>query len=422
MNPVAWRRPAPTAEQRRHDLLIGLLFVVGALLSQVLLHSTGTAVLGSPPSWIEQTAWSLAVSVPLIWRRRWPDATAVVVAVAFIGAQARHHPDTLVTSVALFTAIYTLGAWGTDRRRAAVIRIAIIAAMFLWLIISMVYQVTHLPPDAFPDTSGPIPPLIAALLSSLLFNVVYFVAAYLFGSTAWLAARRQHEVELQTEALRQSQADLAEQAVLQERVRIARELHDVVAHHVAVMGVQAAASRRVMDRDPDKAKTALAAVEQTARTAVEELQRLLVVLRATDDPRHAEHSAGHGLDQVETLLRGAREANLAVTYQVFGDEVPLPDSVSLAVYRILQEALTNTIKHGRASIVDVRIRYLNHEIEVDVTDDGRAAPGTSGSGLGLIGMRERVSAHDGVLETGARDGGGFRVRARLPLIPAEAAR
>ncbi|WP_329108071.1 sensor histidine kinase [Micromonospora sp. NBC_01699] len=421
-----WVRPGPTASQRRHDWQLGALLVGCGLLSVLLLNSAGMFAFGPPPPWPEQLAWIVGITAPMAWRRRWPEVTTLLTAALFIGAQTRANVDNVVSSVALFIAIYTLGAWGRDRRRAAVVRILVIVAMFAWLIISVVTSMADIPPDAFAGAAGPLPPLLAVLLNSLVFNLVYFVFAYLFGNTAWLSGRRQHEVQVQTEALRRSQAELAERAVIQERVRIARELHDVVAHHVAVMGVQAAAARRVMDQNPPKAKTALAAVEQTARTAIDELRRLLGVLRQAEQPaQHVDgpldgQPTGHRLDQVETLLSGAREAGLTVDFRTFGEPVPLTDSLSLAIYRIMQEALTNTIKHARASLVDVRIRYLRQEIEVDVADDGRtrtenAARRPEGSGLGLIGMRERVAAHGGVLEVGARDGGGFRVRARLPL-------
>jgi signal transduction histidine kinase len=418
-----WTRPGPTARQRRHDYYAGALLVTCGLLSVLLLNSAGIFAMGRPPSWLEQFAWMLGITAPLAWRRRWPEATTLVTAALFIGGQVRANSDTLVSSVALFIAIYTLGAWGRSRRRAALVRIVVIAAMFCWLAISAIISMTNIPPDAFSKAAGPFPPMLAALITSVLFNVMYFVFAYLFGNTAWLSARWQHELEVQAEALRRSQAERAERAVIQERVRIARELHDVVAHHVAVMGVQAAAARRVMDQNPPKAKTALAAVEQTARTAIDELRRLLGVLRQADGSAPGaltDQPTGYRLDQVETLLRGARDAGLSVDYRTFGAPVPLTDSLSLAVYRIMQEALTNTIKHARASLIDVRIRYLQREIEVDVADNGRQVPDTgpgpaSGTGHGLIGMRERVAAHGGVLEVGARADGGYRVRARLPL-------
>ncbi len=198
-----------------------------------------------------------------------------------------------------------------------------------------------------------------------------------------------------------------------ERVRIARELHDVVAHHVSVMGIQASAARRAMDRDAGKARTALAAVEDSARTAVTELRRMLGALRASDPVAEAP-SAAAGIERIEELLTRVREAGLTAEYAVFGDPVPVPDSVSQAAYRIVQEAVTNTLKHAHATTVDVRIRYLEQELEIDVADDGRGAGATTG-GMGLIGMRERVAVHDGSIEAGPRPDGGFRVRVRLPI-------
>lgn len=419
-----WQRPRPDAAQRRWDRYVGLALVAGTLLSVVLLNSMGAFVLGKPPPWPEQVAWSVALSVPLVWRRRWPEVVTVVTAAVFIGAQVRGNTDTLMASVTLFFALYTLGAWGRNRWLAARIRVCVIVAMFIWLGVSIVIALVKTP-SGFPGAAGPLPPLAASLLYSVLFNLLFFLAAYFFGDIAWTSARRQHDLEVQAEELRQSRAAEAERAVTGERIRIARELHDVVAHHVSVMGVQAAASRRTMDRDPEQAKQALAAVEQTARTAVDELRRMLGVLRqagGTSGPDGAGHTAASGLDQLGRLLDGARDAGLTVDYGVFGAEVPVPESVSLTAYRIVQEALTNTIKHARASIVDVRVRYLTREVEVEVTDDGRGAAGSpaAGSGLGLVGMRERVAAHDGVLEVGPRSSGGYRVRARFPLASPDA--
>ena len=198
----------------------------------------------------------------------------------------------------------------------------------------------------------------------------------------------------------------------------------MVAHHVSVMGIQASACRKVMDRDPERARTALSAVEEGARTAVGELRKMLGALRASDGS--AERGAAAGVDRVQDLADRVRAAGLDARVGVYGDEVPVPESVSQAAYRIVQEAVTNTLKHGHASSVDIRVRYLAGELEVDVADDGRG-PGSGatepGSGMGLIGMRERVAVHDGTLELSRRTGGGFRVRARLPLaarIPVQA--
>jgi signal transduction histidine kinase len=406
-----WRRPGPTARQRHIDLIIGLSVVAGALLNVMLGRSVGVFLFGVQRSAAEQLAWAFAVTVTLIWRRRHPEIVIAVVAAVFIAGQVRGAQENQFASGTIFAAIYALGAWGRDRQRARWLRIVVIAAMFVWLGVAWALQHDEIPPGGPPGSTGELPPLLAGVVNQVLLNVLIFGFAYLFGETAWLAARRQHQLEVQAEQLRAAQALAEERAVFGERVRIARELHDVVAHHVSVMGIQAAAARRALDKDAGKSRTALGAVEQSARTAVDELHRMLGALRAPDDPAP---SAAAGIDQVEELLDRVRDAGLAANYGVYGDPVPLPDSLSQAAYRIVQEAVTNTLKHATASSVDIRIRYLAADLEIDVADDGRSA-GASTGGLGLIGMRERVALHDGTLDAGPRSGGGFRVRARLPL-------
>jgi len=413
-----WRRPGPTPEQRRVDVLIGLVVTVLVLLNMTLTTSAGVSPFGGHlPSWPEQVFWTVAICLPLCWRRRWPDAVAIVISAVFIAAQARAAPEQQLTSGVLFAAIYTLGAWGRHRRRSKWIRIGITAAMFVWLFVNMIIYLVGTPESDFEHASGVLPPLFAIAVNGILLNVLIFGFAYFFGEIAWTSARREHELELRAEQLRASQAEARELAVSDERLRIARELHDVVAHHVSVMGVQASAGRRVLDKDPAKARVALESVEQSARTAVDELRRMLGLLR---QPGAAVDVTAGGVDRLDELLGNAREAGLRAELGVYGDPVELPESLSQAIYRIVQEALTNTLKHAGAATVDVRIRYLAHEVEIDVTDDGRSAlVGQRTGGMGLIGMRERVTAHDGVLETGPVVDGpgrrGFRVRARFPL-------
>ncbi|MGW0215937.1 sensor histidine kinase [Micromonospora chokoriensis] len=416
-----WRRPGPTAEQRRNDLWIALAVTGLAVVSLTLARSAGMFLLGPPPSGLEQLFWTVAVTLPLVWRRRWPAATLLVISVAFIAAQARAAPETQLSSGALFSALYSVGAWSSNRRLARRLRIGVIVTMFAWLGISYTLVAKHIPPGTFSDADGPVPPVLAAMVSGVLVNGLFFGFAYFFGETSWVAARREHELREQAEELRRSQVEARDRAVLGERVRIARELHDVVAHHVSVMGVQASACRRVFDRDQDKARTALAAIEQSARTAVDELRRMLGVLRTSAGTDAAPPAAG-GVERIGELVERARDAGLTATLGVYGDTVALPESVSQAAYRVTQEAVTNTLKHAGAGLLDVRVRYLAREVEVDVTDDGRAGGRTTTEGLGLIGMRERVTAHDGDLEAGPRAGGGWRVRARFPLASAAGTR
>jgi signal transduction histidine kinase len=405
-----WRRPSPTPRQCRLDLIIGGLVVAGALLNVVLTRSAGVFALvwGVDRHPAEQLAWAFAVTVPLIWRRSHPEIVVLVIAAAFLGGQVRGAQETQFASGALFAAIYAVGAWGRDRSRARWLRIAVVGSMFGWLAVSWLRAHAEMPAGEA---------LLASMVNSLMVNVLIFGFAYLFGETAWLAARRRHQLEVQADELRVARAQAEERAVFGERVRIARELHDVVAHHVSVMGIQASAARRAMDKDAGKARTALTAVEQGARTAVDELHRMLGALRAPDDPAP---SAAAGIEGVEALTDRVRDAGLTADFAVYGDPVPLPASVSQAAYRIVQEAVTNTLKHAHATGVDVRIRYLARELEIDVADDGRGATTALRSGLGLIGMRERVAVHGGTVEAAARSAGGFRVRARLPLPRPEA--
>jgi signal transduction histidine kinase len=426
-----WQRPGPTARQRRIDLYVALAVVALALFNVVLSRSVGLFASDSSPAAAEQFAWVLGVTVPLIWRRSHPEIVAVVVSIAFIGGQVRGAQEQQVCSGALFAAIYALGAWGRDRARARWLRVVVIGSMFVWLGVSWLLAHDEMPAGGPPGASGDLPPLLAGIVNGVLINALIFGFAYFFGEIAWLAARRQHLLEAQAEELRQAQVLAGERAVFGERVRIARELHDVVAHHVSVMGIQASAARRVLDRSPGQdlgtARTALAAVEESARTAVEELHRMLGAMRASE--ADAAPAPGAGVERIEELVSGIPAAGPAATFGVYGDPVPLPGSVSQAAYRIAQEAVTNTLKHAHATSVDVRIRYLARDLEIDIADDGRGAPPASGgnartSGMGLIGMRERVAVHHGTIETGPRPGGGFRVRARLPLpaasVPAAA--
>ena len=205
----------------------------------------------------------------------------------------------------------------------------------------------------------------------------------------------------------------ARRAVFEERVRIARELHDVVAHHVSMMGVQAGAARVVIDRDRAKAKEALTAIESSSRQAVAELHRLLGFLRQVGD--RDDLAPQPGLGQLPRLAASMSDSDLAVEVSIEGEERSLPPTVDVSAYRIVQEALTNTLKHSAASRADVHVRYWPDELEVEIVDDGPPNGGSSSAsgGLGLIGMRERAALHGGQLRAGPAAGGGFAVRVKL---------
>ncbi len=199
--------------------------------------------------------------------------------------------------------------------------------------------------------------------------------------------------------------------VAEEQARIARELHDVIAHNVSVMVVQAAAANDVFDTRPEKAREALEAIESTGRSALAELRRLLGVVRGDG----AEFAPQPGLDGLDELVAQVRSAGLAVAISVEGAPRPLPAGIDLSAYRVVQEALTNTLKHAHASRADVALRYGEDTLDVEVRDDGSGNGNGGGSGSGLIGMRERVVAFGGSLSTGPGAGGGFTVSARFPL-------
>jgi signal transduction histidine kinase len=217
---------------------------------------------------------------------------------------------------------------------------------------------------------------------------------------------------------REAIAENARQAVRDERDRIARELHDVIAHSVTVMVVQATAAGDVFDTRPAEARQALTSIEEVGRATLSELRRLLNVVRLEDGARVAPQP---GLARIDELAGVARRAGLLVTVSREGEPVELPAGVDVSAYRIVQEALTNTMRHGNATHAEVTVRYGTDVVDIDVVDDGRGTASTSGDGpgRGLVGMHERASVLGGSVETGPDDRGGYRVHARLPLNGAD---
>ncbi|MEU0376066.1 MULTISPECIES: sensor histidine kinase [Streptomyces] len=219
---------------------------------------------------------------------------------------------------------------------------------------------------------------------------------------------------------------LAERAVADERRRIAREMHDIVAHHVTTMQLMAGGARANLDRNPEIARDALVTLEGLGRTALHEMRELLDVLRADGDTREASTAPQPGIADLDRIVAESCEAGMPTEFDVRGAPRQLPGGMQLTVFRVVQEALTNARKHGGSGAhACVRLTYADHETVVDVRDDGEGAAGSSGSvsgsGYGLIGMRERVALHGGSLWTGRSQGRGYRVTARLPLPKEEGA-
>jgi signal transduction histidine kinase len=251
-------------------------------------------------------------------------------------------------------------------------------------------------------------------------NAVLLVGVWWIGRSLRLRRAYLNELEARARRLERAREADSRAARAEERSRIARELHDVVAHHVSVMTVQAGAARRILHRDPEAVQDALSTIEQMGRTALGEMRRLVGVLRTEAEPARSELSPQPGVHDVSGLVDQLRETGLQVQLWVEGESRSLSPGVDLAAFRLVQEALTNTLKHaGPQARAWVRIQYADRQLEIEVEDDGRGLvaglgrPG--GNGHGLVGMRERVALYGGDLRIGPRSGGGFEVRARFPL-------
>jgi signal transduction histidine kinase len=252
--------------------------------------------------------------------------------------------------------------------------------------------------------------------------LAFFGIAWAVGDN--IGTRRAYLAELEARAARleREREERAAQATQEERARIARELHDVIAHNVSVMVIQASAGEELFDANPQRAREALSAVASTGRDALGELRRLLGVIRpGPDDKDPPAYGPQPGLAALPELLDQVRDTGLAVTLAIDGESPEVPEAAALCAYRLVQEALTNTIKHAGATRADVELRYGPAELVVSIRDDGvgGGAGGQAnepGGGRGLIGMRERVALFGGHLDTGPTRGGGYQVTARLPLL------
>ena len=374
--------------------------------ADALLAGLVTA-LSLPGPWITRAGvdyrrpdvWAVALvllsSVPLAWRRRAPlPVLVVVLATSVAGAAARYNSS--AGGLAVLVALYTVAAH-CDRRRS--VAAAVLTAVGVLIVLATAPE--HI--EAI-DVVG---------------NYVVFATAWILGDN--VGVRRAYVAELEARATRleQQQEEQARRAVGRERGRIARELHDIVAHHMSVMVVQAGGARRVLDTDPDQAREALASIETTGRQALSEMRLLLGVLRSDDDAAGDGLGPQPGVKALDGLVEQLRDLGLPVELKVEGEPRPLAEGVDLSAYRIVQEALTNTLKHAGRAQAKVVLRYGADDVVVEVVDDGRGAGADAvngpATGHGLVGMRERVALFGGDLRTGPRPGGGYLVHARLPL-------
>ncbi len=473
-----WRREAGV---ERSDVLIGLVTLVLSAANLELARSTGSLEHVTAPVWAQWLAVGLGSGL-LVARRRFPLTVAALAATHMfvVGITMPMVMAELAMQVVYFTGIFSGVAWARDRRDMLLVVGGVVAFMFAWLawyfaLGSGVGEIRRSLGEDADRSFGAVSPVAAGLLLSALVNVVYFGGAVLAGQVAWRSARQRARLAEQAEQLRSQGERLRRQAVVTERLRIARELHDVVAHHVSVIGINAAAARRVLDRDVQAAATALGQIEGSSREAVAQMRGLLGTLRAPDDDagppgtgtRPGEPGSGSGipgsdvpgsgvpggepgggasatgagitgpnggdllgsrapepgLAELPALVEGHQipgfTAGFRLVEEPAGAAADVPAPVALSVFRTAQEALANVRRHSTASRATVVLRVRRGpgggHVEVEITDDGRPRHGTSGSGLGQLGIRERATSHGGTVEIGPRVGGGYRVRVRLPL-------
>jgi signal transduction histidine kinase len=258
-------------------------------------------------------------------------------------------------------------------------------------------------------------PLLPGILNQAFGEWVFYAIAWALGKTLRRRELRGDRLEARTAELEAQRESQIQSAIADERARIARELHDIVAHSVSLMVLQAGAARQALDQQPEKAREPLLSVEATGRSAMSELRRLVSMLRQPG--QEDELAPQPSLRHLDLLVAQMKEAGLVVDLDATGALDDVPPGVDLSAYRIAQESLTNVLKHAGAGHVDLKVRCADGAVEMSIEDDGRGPSGNGQvvGGHGLIGMRERVNLFGGRFEAGARKGGGFRVYARLPF-------
>jgi signal transduction histidine kinase len=383
---VAARTGRAASVQQLVDVAVPVVLAVLAVTQLVSDRPPGSPAL--------QTVSALAAVLPLAARRRAPLVVTLVVMSAVVAQvlAAGGEPATFASFLAAMVCVYTLA------RDARPVPMAV----------GLVFVAVAVGTTAvLQSRTAPVQPFEAV------YPLVYFGIAGGLGAFVRQRALRLSAVEDRAVALEGELEREAELAAAEERARIARELHDVVAHGLSLMVVQAEAAEEMLARSPGAAAEPLHRVQRTGREALGEMRRLLGVLR-TADSATVSTVPQPSLRRLPELVREAAEAGLPVEVAVVGEPAELPAGRELAAFRIVQEALTNVRRHAHATTARVRLAYTPTSLRIDVTDDGRGRTGTH-AGHGLVGMRERAALYGGTLETGPADGGGFRVTAVLPV-------
>lgn len=408
-----WERPQPTPAQLRRDVVVGVvttLVCVGSVMVYRSISPSGA----TPAHGSEPYVWFAVAGLLLAGRRRFPLTVVLAQSVIFvvIGERFEDLAVTFTIQMVFFAALYAAWAWSRRTTALYVTSVVVVLGMFGWLIWSFTR------PDGVPTgpSNGVLPRAAAFVVYSLAINVIYFFGAIAWGHSAWMSARRRAVIEEQLEREREQQQAERGRAVQSERVRIARDLHDVVAHHVSSIGIQATGARRVLASDPEAAATALGTIESSSRQAVSQMHQLVGLLRAGDDDAEGVRPPQPGLDDLPSLADPDGSPTIAV--HVVGDPSGVTPAVGLTIYRVAQEAVTNARRHANARRVTITLRHVGPEVELEVIDDGRGSAASDGGdasgGFGLSGIRERVAVLDGVCDIGDRPQGGFRVRVRMP--------
>lgn len=434
-----WERPRPVDWLRRDTVVAGI-FLVWAVMALECQRALGLPH-GVWPRWGLYAGMAAGV-VPLVWRRRYP-ITMMLLMMTHMFVFGLAQPivmSNMAVQAAYFFGLFTAMAWAENRQAVVLAAGGVIVFMFGWLAVewsraSMLDQLVENMGGHRGDHSHALfGPGAGAVIYNLLMNAAFFFTAVGAGANSWRGARARAHAEEQAATITQQTERLAEQAVVEERLRIARELHDVVAHHVSAMGIQAAAGRKLLVKDPERACEALTNVEASSREAVTQMRSLLGTLRSgekLDAAERVESSDGPArrapepsLADLPALIEECTADWFTVTYtdDLGSGADRVSSGMGHSLYRTVQEALANVRRHSTATSATVTLRGARRDgqdfVEVEILDEGRPRAGTSGSGLGLMGMRERIRAHHGEAEIGPRVTGGYRVRVRLPLEPA----
>lgn len=387
--------PAWSSREQRYDFAFGAALVALGVFEYFALADVyqRDSLLSVKSPTLLLLALTVIGVAPIMVRRRWPVLSMVVSHAAWVATIALEFAPTATGQFSVFINFYSVALY-SSRTKADWARGTTMTAFLVWMSVGV----------ALDDVPWGLVPIVTAL----------FAITWVLGNSA----RNRYDTHIlfreRAERAEEDRTAAAQRAVEAERARIARELHDVVAHSLTVMTVQAAGANRMIETDPEKARSALETIEETGREAMQEMRRMIGVMR--EDGDQGAHLPQPGVSAIPELVEQVKDAGLTVTCSI--EELPehLPPGIDLAAYRIVQEALTNTMKHGGpGAIAAVEIHVDDDALAIHVSDDGRgAAAETNEAGLGIVGMRERVSIYGGDFKASPTPGGGFAVLARIP--------